>query len=160
MSANLKIEFEGDMKQLRAELKKVLRDVDDTGEKGGKGFGSKFTQGFKDAFSGFTVANLATRGIDAAIAGVTAAFDEMLAREQSLAEFSAITGVVGEDLKSFGDLAEEMSNKFGGPFLDQMDAFKGILSRLGPQMAQDVGAMRSMTDSVNTLSKASGLNAT
>jgi TP901 family phage tail tape measure protein len=80
--------------------------------------------------------------------------------EATLADFSALTGVSGDALKSFGDKAKELSATFGGSASDQIESFKGILSRLGPDIAKSPEALEKMGIAVNTLSKASGLDAT
>lgn len=159
MAEKLRIEFEGDMKELRSELRKMLDDVEGTGAKGGKKFGSGFSQGFKDAFAGFTAANLATRGIDAAFASINKGIENMIAKESALADFSAITGVAGYELQMFGAAAEELSNKFGTTTVENIEAFKGVLSRLGPDFASSADAVKLMGDNINTLALAAGLSA-
>lgn len=79
--------------------------------------------------------------------------------QATLADMSAITGVTGADLTKFGELAKEMSNNFGGSAVEQIDAFKGILSKLGTDIAKSPAALAEMTTAVNTLAKASGLDA-
>jgi len=160
MAEKLVIQFEGDMKELRAELKRVLGDVDDTGKKGGKGFGKGFSQGFKDAFAGFTAASMATKGVDLAISKASEALDNMLKKESALAEFSSITGVTGSALQEFGARATELSNTFGGSVVDNIEAFKGVLSALGPGFADSGAAVQKMGENINILAEASGLDAT
>lgn len=79
--------------------------------------------------------------------------------ESGLAELSAITGVTGNDLELFGDKARELAKAFGGDAIQQLDAFKGVLSRLGPDLAKSPAAMEQMTIAINTLAKAGGLDA-
>ena len=160
MAEKLRIEFEGDMRDLRAELRKVLGEAEGTGKKGGKRFGSSFSQGFKDAFAGFTVASLTTRGIDAVTVAINKGIEDMLAKETALADFSAITGVAGFELQKFGEAAEELSNKFGTSTVENIESFKGVLSRLGPDFASSAAAVKLMGDNINTLAVASGLTAT
>ena len=155
----LRIEFEGDLSQLRSELKKVLGEAESTGERGGKGLGKGFSQGFKDAFSAFTAANLAMRGIDAGLAMVNKGLENMLAKEDALADFSAITGVTGLELAKFGEAATALSNKFGTSAIENIEAFKGVLSRLGPDFASSTQAVQMMGDTINTLAIAAGLTA-
>jgi len=98
-------------------------------------------------------------GAVAAAAGIKKAIDVGIEFQKSLADFSAITGVQGKALDDFGEIARKMSLKFGGSSLDQITTFKGILSRLGPDIAKSPEALEKMTIAVNTLSKASGLDA-
>lgn len=79
--------------------------------------------------------------------------------QSSLADMSAITGVSGKALELFGAQAKALSNTFGGSAIDQITAYKGILSRLGPDIAKSPEALNKMTISVNTLAKAAGLDA-
>jgi TP901 family phage tail tape measure protein len=80
--------------------------------------------------------------------------------EASLADFSALTGVSGEALDEFGNKAKELATQFGGSTTSQIESFKGILSRFGPDIAKSPEALERMAIAVNTLSKASGLDAT
>ena len=95
-----------------------------------------------------------------AMQGLTAAFTEFLSHETALADFSALTGVTGSALDNIGKKAEELSEKFGTSAVSNIEAMKGVLSRLGPDVAKTPEALASMTDSINTLAKASGLDAT
>jgi TP901 family phage tail tape measure protein len=79
--------------------------------------------------------------------------------EKSLAEIQAITGVSGAGLTDLGERAKNLAKTFGGDVTAQMDSFKGILSRFGPEYASNAEALGSMALSVNTLSKAAGLDA-
>jgi len=79
--------------------------------------------------------------------------------QTALADFSALTGISGEALDNFGEMAQKAAEKFGGNAIDQITTFKGILSRLGPDIANTPEALDSMTNSINLLAKASGLDA-
>lgn len=76
--------------------------------------------------------------------------------EASLAEVSAITGKSGAELEALGEKARELAVQFGGSASDQLKGFTGILSKLGPEMADDAAAMGKLVENVNILSKASG----
>lgn len=80
--------------------------------------------------------------------------------ESGLADLSAITGVQGEALDAFGEKAKNLAEQFGGSAVQQLDAFKGVLSRLGPDIAKSPEALERMSIAINTMSKASGLDAT
>ncbi len=74
----------------------------------------------------------------------------------SIAEVSAITGVVGKDLDELGSKARASAKEFGGTATDSLESYKTILSRLGPQMAQDKTALAEMEKNVRVLSKTMG----
>lgn len=86
--------------------------------------------------------------------------DYYIQYEKQLADFSAITGVSGEALDSFGDKARNLAKEFGGSATGQIEAFKGVLSKLGPQIAESPAALEAMGRAINTLSVASGMDAT
>lgn len=76
--------------------------------------------------------------------------------EDDLAAVGAITGKSGAELDFLGEKARELGKEFGGGAGPQLAAFTGILSKLGPQMADDSDALALMSRNVNILSKASG----
>jgi len=76
--------------------------------------------------------------------------------ESDLATVGAITGKSGDELEMLGQKARELGKEFGGGASPQLAAFTGILSKLGPQMADDSNALALMGRNVNILSKASG----
>lgn len=76
--------------------------------------------------------------------------------EQSMAELSAITGVVGKDLENIGEKARKTALMFGGDAAAQVDSYKKILSDLGPDIAKSPVALDLMGKSVQILSKQMG----
>jgi TP901 family phage tail tape measure protein len=103
---------------------------------------------------------LATGGIGAGIAavgaGIAYSIDKGKEFETQLASLSSITGVSGAGLEDLGAKAQAMAAKFGTEASANIDAFKTILSKLGPDIAKSPEALNSMAESVNTLSKATG----
>lgn len=103
---------------------------------------------------------LAGGGIAAGIAaiggGIAYAIDKGMEFETQLASLSSITGVSGAGLTDLGEKAKTMAAKFGTDASANIDAFKTILSKLGPDIAKSPEALNSMAESVNTLSKATG----
>jgi TP901 family phage tail tape measure protein len=97
-----------------------------------------------------------TAGIAAVGAGVAYAIDKGKEFETQLASLSSITGVSGAGLQDLGNKAQTMATKFGTDASANIDAFKTILSKLGPDIAKSPEALNSMAESVNTLSKATG----
>ncbi len=124
--------------------------------------GSKFGSSVKSWTSGvaqFAAGNLLATGLTSAVAGLKNAAKAGMDFQASLADFSALTGVAGKDLDNFGQSARNLAKEFGGNATDQISAFKGILSRLGPDIAKSPEALNQMAIAVNTLAKASGLDA-
>src|SRR3990167_8942280 len=80
--------------------------------------------------------------------------------QSSMADFSALTGVSGKALDGFGESAKKLALQFGTGVVENIESFKGILSRLGPDIAKSPEALDKMAVAVNTLSQASGLTAT
>lgn len=76
--------------------------------------------------------------------------------ESSLAAVGAITGQSGAALDALGTRARELAVAFGGSATDQLASFQGILSKLGPQVADTPAALGKLAENVNTLSAASG----
>lgn len=79
--------------------------------------------------------------------------------ESSLADLSALTGIVGEDLMRFKGFAKELALTFGTSTSEQLEMFKGIISRLGIEFGSNSQAVKGFAESVNILAKASGLDA-
>jgi TP901 family phage tail tape measure protein len=79
--------------------------------------------------------------------------------EDQLADLSAIAGIQGEGLTKLGDVARKQSMEFGVDAAQNVESFKLILSQLGPDLANSSEAMDILARNVNTLSKASGLDA-
>lgn len=79
--------------------------------------------------------------------------DIAIKNESSLAEVSAITGVVGAELDKLNDKAKNLSKTYGEDLNDNLDSFKTILSRLGPDIGKSDTAMGVLGESVNVLSK-------
>lgn len=73
--------------------------------------------------------------------------------ESALAEVSAITGNVGKDLEALNTKAKNLSKTYGEDLNVNLDSFKTILSRLGPDMGKSDAAMEGLGESVNVLSK-------
>ncbi len=180
---NFKIGF--DTSGVKSETKKVVDDVEtkfgDAGKKAGDSFSSKFKSAIGDVFKAgkeagdsfssefksaigdvFKVAGgqLLANSLSSVVTGLKNAAEAGINFEKSLADFSALTGVGGEALKGFGDSARNLSKEFGTDAISQIETFKGILSRLGPDIAKSPEALNEMAIAVNTLAMASGMDAT
>ena len=79
--------------------------------------------------------------------------DIAIKNESALAEVSAITGVVGAGLEKLNTQAKTLSKTYGEDLNENLDSFKTILSRLGPDLGKSDEAMGVLGESVNILSK-------
>lgn len=116
-----------------------------------------------------TQAQSAAKGLSAAFAfnqtvqavqAVSSALNEVISVsnefESTLAAVGAITGFSGDALANIGDKARDLAREFGGSASDQLKSFQGILSKLGPQVAENSDALALFGKNVSTLSAASG----
>jgi len=145
--------------QFRKELAGVQGQLDkltNTGNKATSGIGA----GFKSALPDISKFAVGMAAASLAADQVAESIGRIQAKETALAEFSSLTGVSGEKLKEFGNIAEEMAVKFGTTAVDNIESFKGVLSRLGPDFAKSSEAVKLMGENINILAKASGLDAT
>lgn len=94
-----------------------------------------------------------TVGIGALTAGVAASISIGKEFETGLQSVSAVTGVSGAALDDIGSRARNLAKEFGGSASDQLGVFQVTLSKIGPQLAQDSGALTTFAKNVNTLSK-------
>ena len=76
--------------------------------------------------------------------------------EKNLSELSAITGVTGEGLKAIEMAARDTAKTFGTSAVDNVEAYKMMLSQLSPDIAKNSEAMKLMGENVNILSKQMG----
>lgn len=79
-----------------------------------------------------------------------------MALDASMHDLSAITGVVGEQLKEIEGYARSAAKTFGGSAADSVDSYKLILSQLSPEIAKVPSALSAMGQSVGILSKTMG----
>ena len=108
------------------------------------------------SLSGVLASGGITAGIAAIGGGIAYSIEKGKEFETQLASLSSITGVSGAGLQDLGDKAQLMAGKFGTEASANIEAFKTILSKLGPDIAKSPEALNSMAESVNTLSKATG----
>ncbi len=73
--------------------------------------------------------------------------------EASLLDVSAITGVTGDKLENLGDKARSLAKEFGTTATGNLNTFKTVLSRLGPDIGQSDKALEKMGKVANTLAK-------
>lgn len=74
----------------------------------------------------------------------------------ALLDLSALTGVTGKELDDVGNIAMNMSVKFGTSAEDIINSMKNIGSQ-APQLLSDMNSLSAVTESAMVLSKASGM---
>ncbi len=74
----------------------------------------------------------------------------------NMLELSAITGVTGNGLKAIEKAARETAKTFGTSAVDNVEAYKMMLSQLSPEIANNAEAMKMMGENANILSKQMG----
>jgi|GEM_PF-1456300 len=94
--------------------------------------------------------------VDRVSSGLTALSSNGLEYSSGLAELSALTGVTGKNLDKLGAKARASAKEFGGSATDSLNNYKTILSRFGPDIAKDQGALSAMEKYVRILSKTMG----
>lgn len=155
----LELLIQGNTARIDADISKLnakMRGLESSGKNAGRGISS----GFSSALPDLSKFGLAAGAAGIAIGGLSNGIKEMLAKENQLADLSAITGIVGNDLNALADSATNLSDRFGTSVTDNIESFKGVVGRLGPAFGQSTEAMDKMANNINVLSKASGLSAT
>lgn len=129
--------------------KKIQDEVDGI-EKKGKKLGDCFKRVSAIDISaiGNSVTQLSGRFTEASQPGINF--------QSQLAEVSAITGVAGQKLNDLGDNARKTAKAFGGDAAAQLEAYKTVLSRLGPDIASSPKALDAMGQQIQILSKTMG----
>ena len=79
--------------------------------------------------------------------------------QDKLATLSAQSGITGTALDGLRVRAEEQAKKFHVDATDAVDAYRETINSLGLDVTKNIPLLNSMTNSVMTLSKASGLTA-
>lgn len=148
---------------------------EEAGDATGKSFAEKFSGQLKEglegglsnigaSITGGIIGGGVVAGVQAATSVVASGFQTVIEKgsefQASLASLSSITGVSGAELDSFGEKAKDLAAQFGGTANDQVSSFQTILSKFGPGLANTPDALNKVTESVNLLAKASGLDAT
>ncbi len=87
---------------------------------------------------------------------VTAATAPMMQFETAAAEVRAITGATAGQMDLMERAAKSVAVQMGGSAASHLSTYKGLLSELGPQLAEQPAALTSMGRSVAILSKSMG----
>ncbi len=145
------------LKPLTDEVNRAGDATDKAGDKARNAGGafSKLGEVGKTALS-FAAGNLLASGVGGFVDGLQNAIEKGSEFRAGVAELSAITGVAGAPLENLADKARSLAIEFGGSATGNLTAFKGILSKLGPDIASTPSALEQMTRAVNVLSAATG----
>lgn len=150
------------------EINRVEQEIEDLNKDLAKTDGKGFLSGIADSVKNVDVGQVAdfalggllsgglTAAADLAVQGVTKVIDIGSAYQSSMAELSAITGVAGDALGTLGGDFRDLATEFGTSAVEQIEAGKGVLSRLGPDIASVPEALKEITRDINVLSKATG----
>lgn len=136
-----------------ANIDKVAKDVDKTIS------GKSFLSGLKEQSVNATsiaIGVLSAKVVEFGATLIKDGVEKGVQFEKGLKELQAITGVSGSTLELLGESAKAMALEFGTSATDNIESFKAVLSRLGPDIAKSPEALDSMARSINTLSKATG----
>lgn len=159
-------------------LDDAVKQVDADTQKVGKGGGlselkNRFAEGQAAASTGGgmfgDIANkvgqlaspigLATAGIGALTLGINQAMESGQKFETGLQAVSAVTGLTGSALDDIGERAKDLASRFGGEASTQLSAFQGVLSKFGADLAKTPNELGKVSENINILAKAGGLDA-
>ena len=139
-----------ELKKVEAEAQKAAAEFDKV---------AAASKRIKESASGFDKIfkfNQITQGVTT----IAQSFQQVLAVgnefEATLAAVGAVTGQSGEGLAKLGTAARDLAKEFGTSASSNLKSFQGILSKFGPQVAENADALKLMGATVNTLSAASG----
>lgn len=136
-------QLQGDLDKLNSAAKQASATISQVGASG---------KGLQGAFQ----FNQVTQAVTQLASTFQSLSEPFVKFDAGLKELSAITGVSGAGLDDLGNRARAMALEFGGSVITQIDAFKGVLSRIGPQLAEAPEALERVSRAINTLSAASG----
>ncbi len=142
----------GPMKDVISSSEKAAGNVEDVGEKADES-GKKL----KD------LSAIDLFAINDAVQNIANEFEKLnapgAAFNAQLKELEAITGVTGDALDDLGDKGRATAKVFGGDASAMLESYKGVLSRLGPDIGKNQDALELMGVNIATLSKTMGNDA-
>lgn len=104
--------------------------------------------------------NVFVESIGHAAQGLQELGESGIALDTSLTDLSALTGLVGEDLKRIEGYARDSAQTFGIDAAQAVESYKMVLGQLSPELAKTPEALKQMGDHIATLSKLMGGDAT
>lgn len=100
--------------------------------------------------------NNINQGLQALSSKLDNSIEPGVALNSSLADLSAVTGQTGKGLKEIEKYARRAAKTFGGSAADSAEAYKLVLSQLGPEIAKVPKALALMGSHIKTTSKTMG----
>lgn len=156
MTQKAVLEFVIDNKGAIQSIKKVEKELEGV-EKTAKKSGEKSASIFAQAFNGIG-AKIAALGIGAALGKFFIDATKEAARfEAGLADLSALTGLVGDDLDYLGQQALSLGNAYGQTGDQVANAMK-LVASARPILLENKEALSGVTDAALTLAKAQGIS--
>lgn len=153
-SSNIDIDLTGDalsiLKQLKAEFTSLNSKVDFLEQNTKASF-----KGIKNSLSQISLVSI-TQGFENFKNTLSSINAPGLNFESQMADLSAITGIVGDDLDFLGEKARENAKIYGGEAAESVEVYKLLLSQLSPELAKYPEVLGGMADSVSVLSKTMG----
>lgn len=151
-TVNFTINIKGNAYTGIAEIDKAMKKLSITANENLKLFDRIYEFSFKLNNISQAAQNISSGFQDAIQPGV--------ALNSSLADLSAIAGVTGDKLKEIEGYARKTAKAFGIDAAQSVESYKLILSQLSPELGKHPEALRAMGDSIATLSKTMGGDAT
>lgn len=100
--------------------------------------------------------NNINQGLQALSSKLDNSIEPGVALNSSLADLSAVTGQTGKGLQEIEQYARKAAKTFGGSAADSAEAYKLVLSQLGPEIAKVPKALALMGSNIQTTSKTMG----
>lgn len=160
--------FQASLKKVAAEGKATASQLNDAFDNvtvnpkveiDSKAIAGQVQSSFKDAFAGGVIGGIVAQAGQVLQQGLTDAIAAGSNFENALQSVSAVTGVTGDGLNDLGERAKNLALQFGGSATTQLEAFQTVLSKFGPDLAKTPEALGTVSESVNLLAKAAGLDA-
>lgn len=114
------------------------------------------TKSFGDCYKALFAISQVADGLSVLEQGFNGLLETGASLNANLQELSAITGVTGDGLKAIEKAARDTAKTFGTSAVDNVEAYKMMLSQLSPEIAQNSEAMKLMGENANILSKQMG----
>lgn len=104
--------------------------------------------------------NVFVESIGHAAQGLQELGESGIALDTSLTDLSALTGLVGDDLRRIEGYAREAAKTFGVDAAEAVESYKMVLGQLSPELSKSPEALKMMGEHIATLSKLMGGDAT
>ena len=114
------------------------------------------TKSFGDCFKSFLAFSQGLQGLSSFRQDFESLIEPGRNLNANMMELSAITGVTGDGLKAIEKAARDTAKTFGTSAIDNVEAYKMMLSQLSPEIATNAEAMKMMGENANILSKQMG----